>query len=177
MITTPANRRYVVTPSFHRYKRYVDYEAEPRLMHVPINDANVIRGRSFTDEHLVFLDDWEAHPQAGRIAEQLCIILAMTKSPLPEPLAAFLGREPDEEPDLDSLPKFYVAQNRWAYGSWCQKNGVKQDHAVYITSGTTLDGRELKHPGQVVYLDGWENNYRAGAIKDSIRAALYRGRK
>lgn len=177
MITTPANRRYVITPAFQTYRSYVDYEAEPRLMHVPVMDANVLRGRTFTEEHLVFLDNWEAHPQAGRIAEQLAIILGLSRRPLPEPLSAFFAKPQPEEVDLEALPKFYAAQNRWAYANWCSQNGLKQDHAVYITAGTTLDGRELKHPGQVIYLDGWEKNYRAGAIRDAIRAALHRGKK
>jgi len=52
-----------------------------------------------------------------------------------------------------------MAEHRQAYASWCGKQGVKQNYAVYVSAPETLDGRTVA-PEQFIFIDGWQDNKR-----------------
>jgi hypothetical protein len=70
-VNTPANRRLVVAPDYAAFKKYVDHEADPRLLHTYADGPSRFAGRTFTDEHLIFLDGWTEHPKAKEIIAQV----------------------------------------------------------------------------------------------------------
>jgi len=55
--------------------------------------------------------------------------------------------------------KFVMAEHRAAYASWCGKQGVKQNYAVYVNGPEKLEGRAVA-PEQFVFVDGWQDNKR-----------------
>ena len=71
------------------------------------------------------------------------------------------------------MKKYAIAENRWAYAGWCGRNGVKQDHAVYVREPERLTGLTLA-PEQVILIDGWEKNPRATELRAAVSASLYR---
>lgn len=70
-MNTPANRRLVVAGSYGDYKKYVDHEADPRLLHTYADGPSRFAGRVFTDENLIFLPGWTEHPKAKEIIAQV----------------------------------------------------------------------------------------------------------
>ncbi|ALY09841.1 hypothetical protein FDH61_gp60 [Arthrobacter phage Preamble] len=64
------------------------------------------------------------------------------------------------------MKRYAIAASRWAYAGWCGKQGIKQDHAVYVTTAETLASLQL-HPDQFIWVPGWEAN----SFKDRIVAA------
>ena len=66
-MNTPPNRRLVIARDYADFKKYVDHEANPQMMHVYVADANVLAGRSFTGDQLVYLGGWEHHREAEKI--------------------------------------------------------------------------------------------------------------
>lgn len=71
-------------------------------------------------------------------------------------------------------PRLYViAENRWAYNSWCDRNGHKWFHHIYVHDGPTINTLDLS-PERFVFVDGWENNPKAARIKAGYNAATIR---
>jgi hypothetical protein len=68
---TPPNRRLVVAPSYPEFKRYVDHDADPKLIHIYIADANVLAGRSFAGDQLIYLGGWQRHKEAQKIQDRI----------------------------------------------------------------------------------------------------------
>jgi hypothetical protein len=79
-VNTPPNRRLVVANSYAQFKRYVDHEANPRMMHVYVADANVLRGRVFTEDQIVYLDGWHTHRHAADIEHTIKVRLNLNGS-------------------------------------------------------------------------------------------------
>lgn len=56
------------------------------------------------------------------------------------------------------MPKLYaMAEHRQAYASWCARNSVKQNHAVFVRSMEQLRDLSLSHD-QFIFVDGWDKN-------------------
>ncbi|QOP66763.1 hypothetical protein SEA_PUREGLOBE5_13 [Arthrobacter phage Pureglobe5] len=77
MISVPANRKIVVAENYSSFKRFVDHDADPRILHTFAQDATAFVGRTFTNEQIVFLDGWSEHPKAKEIIEQVNLRLAL----------------------------------------------------------------------------------------------------
>lgn len=52
---------------------------------------------------------------------------------------------------------YAMAEHRQAYAGWCSRNGVKQNHAVFVTTLDQMRGLSLTHE-QFIFVDGWEKN-------------------
>jgi len=50
---------------------------------------------------------------------------------------------------------YAIAEHRQAYAGWCGRNGVKQNHAVFVTSLDQMRNRSAAHE-QFIFIDGWE---------------------
>lgn len=76
-MNTPPNRRYVVARDYADFKKYVDHEADPRMLHVWVSGPNVLAGRNYTPDQIVWLGGWEKHREADRIQEQIKLRLRL----------------------------------------------------------------------------------------------------
>lgn len=77
MITVPANRKIVVADSYATFKRFVDHDADPRILHTFAQDSTAFVGRTFSNEQIVFLDGWSEHPKAKEIIQQVNLRMAL----------------------------------------------------------------------------------------------------
>jgi len=65
---------------------------------------------------------------------------------------------------------YAIAEHRQAYASWCARNGVKQNHAVYVRFPERLDGETL-NPDQFIFVPGWEKNPKASKLQAAYEAS------
>lgn len=54
---------------------------------------------------------------------------------------------------------YAMAEHRQAYAGWCGRNGVKQNHAVFMNTPEKIEGLALEHE-QFIFIDGWQKNKR-----------------
>ena len=66
--------------------------------------------------------------------------------------------------------KFAMAEHRQAYAAWCSRNGVKQNHAVYVRTPERLAGLSLE-PDQIIIIDGWQKNPRGLELRGAFAVA------
>lgn len=67
-------------------------------------------------------------------------------------------------------PIFALAQHRQGYAAWCNRNGVKQNHAVFLRDPGRIAGMSLE-PEQILIIDGWQKNPRGLELRGAIAVA------
>lgn len=71
------------------------------------------------------------------------------------------------------MTKFAIAEHRQAYAGWCYMNGVKQNHAVFLTTPDRVAGLTIT-PEQIIMVSGWERSAEARALRLAVEAAVGR---
>jgi hypothetical protein len=71
---------------------------------------------------------------------------------------------------------YAMAEHRQAYAGWCARNGVKQNHAVFVRTLDQLQDLSLDH-SQFIFVDGWERNKQRDQLLAAYGAATLNNRK
>ena len=56
------------------------------------------------------------------------------------------------------MKRYAIARDRWAYAKWCDRQGVKQDHAVYVRLPSQLPDM-MDGETQFIFIDGFHENF------------------